>query len=417
MNLQNDRPALLGGPKAFEGRFPAWPIYDSSEEQALLEVLHSGKWGRLDGDVTAQFESEFARQMGMKHALGTTGGTTALTTMLGALGIGPGDEVIIPAFTFVATYNAVALNYALPIIVDTDIDSFQIDTRKMERAITKDTGALMPVHMGGVPADLDRIVAIAQKHKLPVIEDACQAPASEWKGKKVGSYGIGGAFSFQSSKNLNCAEGGAVTTNDSDFYRACYAFHHQGQTNNTAGFGTGEGTRGTNSRMTEWQARMLLAQMTRFQEQDKQRTENAYYLNSLFKDIKGIYPAKLYPGTTNVSYHFYMFRYDMAHFARMNRTRFSEALRAEGISTSTGYGRLDTDPYVAALAQNPHYLKVYGERGMRQWLERIKCPQNVRLNEQALWITQSVLLGSKQDMEKIAEAVRKIQKYANELKT
>jgi len=415
--FQNDRPALLGGQKAFGGRFPSWPIYDSTEEQALLEVLHSNKWGRLDGSMTAKFETEYAQLMGMKHALGTTGGTTALTTMLGALGIGPGDEVIIPAYTFVATYNVVVLNYALPIIVDTDIESFQIDTGKMAKAITKDTKALMPVHMGGVPADLDKIVAMAQKHKLPVIEDACQAPGSEWKGKKVGSWGIGGAFSFQSSKNLNCAEGGAVTTNDSDFYKACYAFHHQGQTENTASFGTGEGTRGTNSRMTEWQSRMLLAQMTRFREQDKKRTENAYYLNSLFKDINGIYPAKLYPGTTNVSYHLYMFRYDKAHFAGMTRARFIEALRAEGISTSTGYGRLDTDPYVSALAQNPYFLKIYGEKAMKQWLERIKCPQNVKLSEQALWITQSVLLGSKQDMDRIVEAVRKIQKHASELKT
>ena len=414
--FQNDKPALLGGQKTFERRFPSWPIYDSTEEQALLEVLHSKKWGRLDGDVTAKFEAEYARMMGMKHALGTSGGTTALYAMLGALGIGPGDEVIIPAYTFVATYNVVVLNYALPILVDTDIDSFQIDSKKIEKAITKETKVLMPVHMGGVPADLDKIVSIAQKHKLPVIEDACQAPGSEWKGKKVGSWGIGGAFSFQSTKNLNCAEGGAVTTNDSSFYKACYAFHHQGQTENTAGFGTGEGTRGTNSRMTEWQSRMLLAQMTRFQEQDKKRTENAYYLNSLLKDVEGIYPAKPYSGTTNISYHLYMFRYDKTHFAGLSRAKFMEALRAEGVDTSTGYGRLDSDPYVAALVKNPYYLKIYGEKAMKQWLERIKCPQNVKLSEQALWISQNVLLGSKQDMDKIAEAIKKIQKHANELK-
>jgi dTDP-4-amino-4,6-dideoxygalactose transaminase len=111
-----------------------------------------------------------------------------------------------------------------------------------------------------------------------------------------------------------------------------------------------------------------------------------------------------------------MFRYDRAYFASMTRARFMEALRAEGISTSTGYGCLDTDPYVAALAQNPHYLKVYGEKAMKQWLERIKCPQNVKLSEQALWISQNVLLGTKQDMEKIVEAVRKVQKHANDLK-
>ena len=415
MNMQNDKPALLGGPKAFTGRFSRWPIYDSSEEKAMLEVLHSNKWGRLDGDVTAKFEAEYAKYMGMKHALGTSGGTTALFTMLGALGTGPGDEVIMPAYTFVATYNVIVLNYALPILVDTDINSFQIDAKKMEKAITKETRVLMPVHMGGIPADLDAIMTIANKHKLPVIEDACQAPGSEWRGKKVGAYGVGGAFSFQSSKNLNTGEGGAITTNDSDFYTACYAFHHQGETRNTASFGTGIGTRGTNARMTEWQARMLLAQMTRFQAQDKIRTENASYLAKLLNDIPGIYPAKPYSASTYVSHHLFMYRFDPKGFAGMTRARFIEALRAEGISTSTGYGRLDRDRYVLALAQNPHYLKIYGEKTMKQWLERIKCPQNEKLTDQSLWLGQSVLLGSRQDIEQIAEAMRKIQKNAKEL--
>ena len=272
--FQNDKPALLGGPRTFEGRFPSWPIFDRSEEQALLEVLHSDKWGRLDGDVTAKFEAEFARYMGMKHALATSGGTTALSSMLGALGVGPGDEVIIPAYTFVATYNVVVLNYALPILIDTDIESFQIDPEKIEKAITKETKVLMPVHMGGVPANLDRIIAIGQKHNIPVIEDACQAPGSEWRGKKIGSYGLGGAFSFQSSKNLNCAEGGAISCNDSEFFKACYAFHHQGQRENTASYKLGVGVRGTNARITEFQSRMLLAQMVRFEAQSKIRSEN-----------------------------------------------------------------------------------------------------------------------------------------------
>jgi dTDP-4-amino-4,6-dideoxygalactose transaminase len=417
LNIQNDKPALLGGPKTFDGRFSSWPIYDRTEEQALLEVLHSDKWGRLDGDVTAKFEAEFAKYMGMKHALGTSGGTTALSSMLGALGVGPGDEVIIPAYTFVATYNVVVLNYALPIIIDTDIESFQIDTKKMEKAITKQTKVLMPVHMGGIPADLDKIVAMGQKHNIPIVEDACQAPGSEWRGKKVGSWGVGGAFSFQSSKNLNCAEGGAVTTNDSEFHKACYAFHHQGETGAAATFGTGIGTRGANYRMSEWQSRMLLAQMTRFKEQDTRRTENATYLSNLLKDVKGIIPAKPYAATTNVSYHLFMYRYDQRQFAGMSRDRFIEAMRAEGISTGTGYGRLDRDPYVTALAKDPYYLKVYGEKAMKDWLESLKCPQNVKLTDEALWIYQSMLLGPKQDMEKIADAMRKIQKNAAALKS
>ena len=412
-----DKPALLGGPKAHPDKFPQWPVYDSTEEQSLIDVLRSNKWGRLDGQTTASFEEEYAKIMGMKYSLAVSSGTTALYTMLGTLDVGPGDEVIIPAYTFVATYNVVALNYALPVLADTDIASFQIDPQKMEKAITKETRVLMPVHMGGVPADLDKIMAIAHKRNLPVIEDACQAPGSEWKGKKVGAYGIGGAFSFQSSKNLNCAEGGAITTNDSDYYKACYAFHHQGQTENAASFGTGEGTRGTNARMTEWQARILLAQMVRQQEQDKLRSENAAYLSRLFGEMKGIYPAKLYNGVTKVSYHLYMFRYDKAFFAGMTRDRFIQALRAEGISASTGYGKLNRDPYVLALAENKHFLKIYGEKTMKQWLERNQCPQNDKLtSEQSLWFTQSMLLGTRQDMEQIAEAVRKIQKNAKELK-
>ena len=414
---ENDKPALLGGPKAHPDSFPQWPLYDSTEEQAFLDVLRSEKWGRLDGKVTSDFEDEYAKLLGINHSLAVASGTTALLTMLGVLDVGPGDEVIIPAYTFVATYNVVVLNYALPILADTDIESFQIDPQQMERAITKQTKVLMPVHMGGVPADLDRIMAIAHKHNLPVIEDACQAPWSEWRGKKVGSYGVGGAFSFQSSKNLNCAEGGAIASNDEDFIKSCYRFHNQGMGPTSTKYGVEESTRGTNARLTEFQSNLLLAQMTRFVAQSNRRSQNAAYLSKLLSEIPGISPAKLYDGVSNVSYHLYMYRYDKSHFAGMSRQRFAEAMRAEGISTSTGYGHLNKDAYVVRLAQNKHFLKIYGEKTMKQWFERNHCPQNDKLaGEEALWITQSHLLGTTRDMEQIAEAVRKIQKHAGELK-
>jgi len=417
MLSDDDKPALLGGPKAHPDRFPRWPVYDSTEEQALIDVLRSNNWGRLDGKVTARFEEEYAKLMGMKYSLAVSGGTTALFTMLGVLDVGPGDEVIMPVYTFVATYNVVVLNYALPILVDTDIESFQIDPQKMEKAITKQTKVLMPVHMGGVPANLDKIMEIAQKNKLPVIEDACQAPWSEWRGKRVGAYGVGGAFSFQSSKNLNCAEGGAITTNDEEFIKACYRFHNQGMGPAAATYGTGEGTRGTNGRLTEFQANLLLAQLTRFEAQSIKRTQNAAYLTKLLNEIPGISPAKLYDGVTNVSYHLYMFRYDKTHFDGMSRQRFMEALRAEGISSSTGYGHLNKDAYVTGLAQNKHFLKIYGEKTMKQWIERNHCPQNDKLtDEESLWFTQNMLLGTTRNMEQIAEAMRKIQKNANDLK-
>jgi len=414
---ENDKPALLGGPKAHPDRFSGWPVFDSTEEQAFIDALKTGRWGRLNGSITANFEQEYAKMMGVRHSLGVSSGTSALYTMLGALGTGPGDEVIIPVYTFVATYNVVVLNYALPILVDTDRESFQIDTKKMEKAITKETKVLMPVHIGGSPADIDSIMAIGQKHKLPVIEDACQAVMAEWKGKKLGSYGIGGAFSFQSSKNLNCAEGGAITSNDEDFIKTCYRFHNQGQGGTSTSYSTGEGIRGTNLRITEFQANLLLAQMTRLEAQANRRSQNADYLSKLFNEIPGIKPAKLYNGTTKSAYHLYMFRYDKSRFAGLSRSRFIEALSAEGVPCSPGYGQMNKDSYVTGLAQNKFFLKVYGEKTMKQWLERNQCPQNDLLtSEEAVWFTQNMLLGTTRDMDQIAEAVRKIQKNAGELK-
>ncbi|MDR2816488.1 MAG: DegT/DnrJ/EryC1/StrS family aminotransferase, partial [Proteiniphilum sp.] len=259
----NIKPALLGGRKSYPEKFTGWPIFNGKEEQALINTLRTGKWGRLNGNMSATFESEYAKILDVKHTLGVASGTSALFTMLGAIGIGPGDEVIIPPYTFVATYNVIVLNYALPIFVDTDIESFQIDPAKIEAAVTKQTKVIMPVHMGGSPADLDRILPIGKKYNIHVIEDACQAHLAEWRGKKVGSYGLGGAFSFQSSKNLNCAEGGAISTNDDDFIKRCYSFHNQGQGGTSTSYSTGSGIRGVNMRITEFQTSILLAQMSR----------------------------------------------------------------------------------------------------------------------------------------------------------
>jgi len=410
---QNNRSAILGGKRSFNGTWPEWPVIGTPEEQELLKVLHSGKWCRLGSPTAPRFEGEFSRMTGSGYALATSSGTTALLTMLGALDIGPGDEVILPPYTFIATYNVIVHNYALPIFVDTDIESFQIDASKIEAAITPATKMLMPVHIGGSPFDVDAVMKIALKYKLPVIEDACQAHFAEWKGKKVGNFGLGGAFSFQGSKNLNSGEGGTIITNNEDFYNKCYSFHHQGQGSDAASLEPGSGTRGSNLRMTEFQAAILLAQMTRIPEQIKRRSENADYLTEMLSEIPGITPAKLYEGTTRGAYHLYMFRYDKKAFAGMDREKFIQALSAEGIPCSTGYGPMTKEIYIRNLAQNKNYLKVYGEKRMKQWLEQISCPVNDRLcEEEALWFYQTMLLGSKSDMEKIVEAIRKISREA-----
>lgn len=412
----SDKPALMGGKSASSWSFSQWPIYDKLEENSLLEVLRSGAWGRLNGNVSANLEEKYAKMMDVSHSLALSSGTSALYTMLGAMDIGPGDEVIMPVYTFVATYNVIVLNYALPVFIDTDIETFQIDANKIEPAITRDTKLIMPVHIGGSPADLDRILAIGNTYNLPIIEDACQAHLAEWKGKKVGSYGLGGAFSFQSSKNLNCAEGGAITSNDAEFIKKCYGFHNQGQGGTSTAYTPGAGTRGTNLRITEFQSSLLLAQLSRLEQQAKRRSQNAAYLTELLKDIPGITPAKLYAGTTNSAYHLYMFRYDKKHFSGMPRSRFIEALGAEGIPCSEGYGQMNKDAYVRGLAKNKCYLKIYGEKKMQEWLEKSECPQNDKLtSEQSLWFLQTMLLGSKNDMEQIATTIAKIQKNAPQL--
>lgn len=411
------KPAVLGGTKAHPELFPAWPVINQTEEKALNDVLKSKQWCRLGSTKVDSFEEQYKKLTGAKHCLATSSGTNALFTLLGALDIGPGDEVIIPVYTFIATYNVIALNYALPVFVDTDIESFQIDADKIEAAITSQTKVIMPVHIGGSPANLDKILDISTKTGIPVIEDACQAHLAEWRGKKVGTLGLAGAFSFQASKNLNSGEGGAVLTNDEKFAQACYSFHNQGQGGRSISYTSGSiGSRGTNVRLSEFQGNLLSAQMARVVEQTNIRTANANYLTKMLNEIPGITPAKLYDGTTRSAYHLYMFRYDRSHFAGLSREKFLDALTKEGIPCSKGYGMMNKESYVTGLAKNRHYLNIYGEKTMNHWLERNQCPQNDRLtSEQSVWFFQNMLLGPRSDMDQIVHAILKIQKYAAEI--
>lgn len=412
------KPALLGGPKAHPTSFPSWPMLDQVEKTGLMNTLESKTWGRLHSNsVVGKFEQDYKKMTGAAHCLGVSSGTSALYTMLGVMDIGPGDEVIIPVYTFVATYNVVVLNYALPVFVDTDAESFQIDANKIQPAITKATKLIMPVHVGGSPVNLDKVMQVANQANIPVIEDACQAHLAEWRGKKVGNIGLAGAFSFQSSKNLNSGEGGAIISNNESFAKGCYDFHNQGRGGVSSGFVPGaSGTRGTNLRMTEFQGSILRSQMTRVLDQTEVRWGNAQYLSKLLKEIPGVTPAKLHEGTTKSAYHLYMFKYDQKAFAGLSRAKFMEALAAEGIPSSQGYGQMNSDAYVTGLAKNKHYLKIYGEKTMKDWLDRNQCPKNDFLTKnESVWFSQTMLLGTRTDMDQIAEAVRKIQKYASQL--
>lgn len=408
------KPAILGGAKAHDGSFPSWPIFDETEEAALSGVLKSARWGRLIGNRVVSFEEAFQKLTGAKHCVATSSGTTALVSSLGALGIGPGDEVLLTPYTFIATYNAIVLHYALPVFVDVDRDSFQMDAGKVAGRITTDTKAILPVHIGGSMPEMDVVMEHANKHKIPVIEDACQAHLSEWRGRSVGLSGLAGCFSFQASKNLTAGEGGMIVTNDADFAARCYNFQNHGQ-GRAVGGKTFTGERGANFRMTEFQGGLLLAQLTRLAAQAQKRDENAALLDKMLAEISGIQPSRPPRGCTRRSHHLYMFRYNPDAFAGLSRAKFVAALSKEGFPCSTGYVPLHVNPYVQALAQNPHYLKIYGKEKMAAWLQQNQCPVTDRLSQEALWFTQTTLLGSKSEMEQIAEAIRKIQKNAAEI--
>jgi perosamine synthetase len=412
----SEKPAILGGAPVRTQRFPSWPQFDSLEERALLEVLRSGKWFRGNGKQVARFEEAYARALGAKACLATANGTSALFTSLNALGVQPGDEVIVPPYTFIATVNVVLLQHALPVFVDTDPETFQIDARKIEAAISERTTAIVPVHLGGGASDLDRILEIGRKHRIPVLEDACQSHLGEWRGRKLGTLGAAGCFSFQASKNLNSGEGGAITSNDEDFIERCYAFHANGRGRKLTGYDFSYATHGANLRLTEFQASILLAQMTRLEHQSRRREANANYLSSLLREIPGITPVRGYEGCTRNAYHLYMFRYEPESFAGLPRAGFLKALSKEGIPCSGGYSPLNLEPFLKRSLQSRTYKALYPERVLAEWAERTRCPANEQVCREAVWLTQEMMLAERPDMEQIADAARKIQANAEAIK-
>jgi perosamine synthetase len=407
------RPALLGGTPVRTQKFPSWPKIAANDEKSWSDVLHAGKWCRLDGKFVKGFEEQWASALGAKYCLGTASGTTALITSLNALDVAPGDEVIVPPYTFVATINVVLLQHALPVFVDTDRDTFQIDAKKIEAAITPRTRAVIPVHLGGSPADMDAILEVADKHKLPVLEDACQAHLAEWRNRKVSTLGQLGCFSFQASKNLNSGEGGAIITNSRELIETCRSFHNNGRPTSDSSFGYVRN--GANYRMTEFQGALLQEQFTRLEAQSRVREQNAQYLTRQLADIPGIKPARMYEGCTRNAYHLYMFRYESGEFSDLSRNRFIKALNAEGVPCSPGYSPLNKEPSIEASLRSRAFQKIYSEKELSEYRDRIHCPENDRLCEEAVWLVQTMLLGSRQDMDQIVEAIHKIRKNAGDL--
>jgi dTDP-4-amino-4,6-dideoxygalactose transaminase len=304
--------AIDGGTPVRTTPWPAWPMSDEREERLILEVLHSGKWSALHGDKVKTFQERFAAYQGAEHAVCVPNGTLALQVALMALGIQPGDEVIVPAYTFIATISTALVMGARPVFVDIDPDSYNLDVRQIAAAITPKTRAILPVHLAGRPADLDGILPLAREHNLAVLEDACQAWGAEWRGQRVGALGNLGAFSFQNGKNITSGEGGAVVTNDPALYEQVWSLHNVGRT--FSGEWYHHENLGLNLRMTEWQGAILLAQLERLEEHYPIRERNARYLSAELSRLGGLSPLPGDPRVTRDARHLLLLRYDPQAF-------------------------------------------------------------------------------------------------------
>jgi perosamine synthetase len=412
-------PAVLGGQPAWaKSKWVKWPIWNpETDEKKVLEVLRSGVWSR--STVVNEFEKEWAKTLGAAHCLTTTNGTNALIVAINQFKIGAGDEVLVTPYTFIATIQAILANGAMPVFVDVDRATFQIDPAKIEAKITSRTKAIMPVHILGLPADMDSIMAIAKKHNLLVIEDACQAPLAEVNHKKVGTIGNAGCYSFQNSKNIAIGEGGAIVSNDLEFIDRCFSYHNLGLPYGTAvsKWGPGGIMHGGKTRMTEYQAAIGLAQLQRLDAQTTTRNQNAAYLKGKIQQVPGITPYKLYDNVTRAAFHLFGFRMDESAFKGLTRDNFVAALRAEGIPVSTGYTPLNTQPFIRETFETAGYKKSYPKKELdyNVFLEKNACPQNEKLCTEMVWITQNVLLNSKEDLDTIADAIEKIHANAESI--
>lgn len=399
------RLALLGGSPVKEKPFPRWPVFGPEEERALLEVLRSGKWGAVDGHRVKEFEKRFAAFQEAEYGVCVVNGTVALEVALRAAGVEPGDEVIVPAYTFIATATSCLAVGARPVFADVDPETMQIDPNDALSKVTEKTRAIIPVHLGGHPVDMDAIGRLAQKQGLFVIEDAAQAHGAVWRERRVGAIGHLGAFSFQSSKNMTAGEGGIVLTNDEQLADAAWSIHNVGRVRQGQWY---QHERiGWNLRMTEFQAAVLLCQLERMEELIRLREANAAALSRLLEQLPGVRPLGRDPRVKTHAWHLYLFRYDREAFAGLSKQDFVRALQAEGIPVSPGYVPLNRNRAIRQeLAQR------FGVEG-----DGIPpCPVAERASdEEVIWFPQRILLGSPRDLAAVAEAIDKVQRHASDL--
>lgn len=391
--------------------WPTWPVGGPAEREQLAQVLDERRWNGVDAPAVVRFEQEWRSFLGVESALTCSNGSVSLEIALRALGIGSGDEVIVPAYTFIATATSVLAVNALPIFVDIVPNTHCIDPDAIIPAVTERTRAVIAVHLGGHPADLDRLGDVCEKQGLALIEDAAQAHGATWKGRKVGGFGAFGSWSFQGSKNLTAGEGGALTTNDPGLSELADSLRNCGRGGVSGGWY--EHVRfGVNHRLGAFQAALLSAGLRRLPTEMQRREEAAAVLDRELARIEGIEPLVTDPRVDVHAHHLYQFHYDGAPFGKLPVADFAAALRQEGIPASVGYSR--------PLYQQPVFERQLFDLRATGWdrrrtatrYEGVSLPACEQLCGRTVWLPQWLLLAGAEEMADVVDAIAVVQTRA-----
>ncbi|MDD5677105.1 MAG: DegT/DnrJ/EryC1/StrS family aminotransferase [Kiritimatiellae bacterium] len=405
--------AIFGGAPIRAKPFPKWPVFGREERQRLLAVFNSGKWWY--GERVKEFEQKYAQFHDAKYGVSCTNGTAALEMALLACGIGAGDEVIVPPYTFMATASAVMKVNAVPVFADIDLDTCNMDPRATAEKITGKTKAIMPVHFAGLPVDMDAFRQLAKKHHLMLIEDACHSWGSRWKDKGTGALGDCGVFSFQMSKNITSGEGGILLSDSEEIAETARSYSNCGRGKGKAFYE--HYLLGSNLRMTELQAAILLGQLSRLKEQTLKREHNVACLERELKGMPGMALLKRDKRVTRRSYHMFIFRFLPEAWGGVSRDRFLEALKAEGIPAAPGYPiPLYKNPLFQKIGTGPRFCPLSCPYyGRTVDYRRVVCPNTEKICRTAVWISHPVLLSREKDMRDIARAISKVWEHRKEL--
>lgn len=406
--------AIAGGPaEAAEltKRIPNWPNFKEADEAALLEVLRSGKWCRIHpGSKAEEFEREFSKYHDAKHGVAVSNGTVALELALKTLGVGFGDEVIVPAVTFIATASAVTEVGGVPVFADVDPETGTISPESIKNYITERTKAVIVVHYGGYPSNFDEILPLVKKHDLFLIEDCAHAHGTEWKGRKVGAIGDMGCFSFQESKSLAAGEGGIVLTNDDRLADRAKLIHNIGRIVGRPGYE--HYILSSNYRLSEFQAALLISKLKYLPQEVEIKHSNGEYLASKLRKVGGVEPLRKDERVTKRGYYFFIMRYKRSEFNGLPKEKFIECLNAEGVPAGAAYGM----PLYKQPAFKKENLMTAVPKGIKfPDYELLRLPGAEEFTAREVVIPHEVLLVEKQYIELIAYSIQKIKENVNEI--